>query len=325
MPAKSRYFLPVLAALGLLFAIVVVVIGKRETPAVPPVAEPASAPFPATLAGAGIVEANTENIAIGSALSGVVAEVPIKAGDKVGKAAVLFRLDDRDTRADLAVKRANWKSAVARVAESEAALNDARNQLGHAEKVSDPRAISSDELDRRRFAVTTAEARLGTARQEVELAAAQTKAAETTLERLTVRSPISGVVLKVNVRPGEFAPSGVLSDPLLTLGNVDQLHVRVDIDENDAWRFRPNARAIAYFKGNQKFSTPLIYVRSEPYITPKRSLTGQSTERVDTRVLQVIYAFERGNLPVYVGQQMDVFIEAPEIGRDQKEAAGKGS
>jgi hypothetical protein len=39
-------------------------------------------------------------------------------------------------------------------------------------------------------------------------------------------------------------------------------------------------------------------------------LTGDSTERVDTRVLQIIYSFERGNLPIYVGQQMDVYIDA---------------
>ncbi len=52
-------------------------------------------------------------------------------------------------------------------------------------------------------------------------------------------------------------------------------------------------------------------VRFEPYVVPKRSLTGESTERVDTRVLQAIYSFDRGDLTIYVGQQMDVFIEAP--------------
>jgi HlyD family secretion protein len=46
---------------------------------------------------------------------------------------------------------------------------------------------------------------------------------------------------------------------------------------------------------------------------PKRSLTGESTERVDTRVLQALYTFPRSALPVYVGQQMDVFIESAPI------------
>ena len=57
-------------------------------------------------------------------------------------------------------------------------------------------------------------------------------------------------------------------------------------------------------------------MRTEPYIVPKRSLTGDSTERVDTRVLQIVYAFDREDLAVYVGQQMDVFIEAPPLEAD---------
>ena len=60
------------------------------------------------------------------------------------------------------------------------------------------------------------------------------------------------------------------------------------------------------------------FYRVEPYVVPKKSLTGESTERVDTRVLQVLYSFSTDDLPVYVGQQMDVFIEAaPIIGTTQ--------
>ena len=56
---------------------------------------------------------------------------------------------------------------------------------------------------------------------------------------------------------------------------------------------------------------PLRFVRIEPYVVPKRSLTGDSLERVDTRVLQVIYEFQRPSFPIYVGQQVDVFIRRP--------------
>ena len=55
--------------------------------------------------------------------------------------------------------------------------------------------------------------------------------------------------------------------------------------------------------------TDLKFEYVESYVIPKRSLTGDSTERVDTRVLQVIYSFERGKLHVYPGQQVDVYIE----------------
>ena len=83
------------------------------------------------------------------------------------------------------------------------------------------------------------------------------------------------------------------------------------MDENEAWRVRAEAEAIGYLRGNKQISTPLQFVRFEPYVLPKTSLTGDSTERVDTRVLQVIYGFHRGNLPIYVGQQMDIYIDAP--------------
>ncbi len=73
---------------------------------------------------------------------------------------------------------------------------------------------------------------------------------------------------------------------------------------------RGEAPAVATVRGNRDLKTDLQFVRIEPYVVPKRSLTGESTERVDTRVLQVLYSFDRDALPVYVGQQMDVFIEA---------------
>ena len=65
-------------------------------------------------------------------------------------------------------------------------------------------------------------------------------------------------------------------------------------------------------RGNPKLFTKLNFVRIEPYVVPKKSLTGDTTERVDTRVLQVLYGFPHEQLDVYVGQQMDVYIEVPE-------------
>ena len=98
---------------------------------------------------------------------------------------------------------------------------------------------------------------------------------------------------------------------LLLFGAIGRFHVRVDVDENDAWRFRRDASAVAFVRGNREIKTTLKFEWVEPYVIPKRSLTGESTERVDTRVMQVVYSFEHGALPVYLGQQMDLFIEAP--------------
>src|SRR5207302_4970414 len=88
------------------------------------------------------------------------------------------------------------------------------------------------------------------------------------------------------------------------------LHVRVDIDENDAWRFQTCAPAMASVRGNADIKTPLQYVRTDPDVIPKVTLTGDTTQRTDTRVLQVIYSFDPASLPPYLGQLMDVFIDA---------------
>ena len=115
-------------------------------------------------------------------------------------------------------------------------------------------------------------------------------------------------VLKVNVRPGEFV-STPADEPLIVLGNSGRRHVRVDIDENDIPRFKPTAKAVAYVRGNNNRAFPLQFVRVQPYVVPKRSLSGGNVERVDTRVMQLIYAMEEGSEEIYIGQQMDVFLQ----------------
>jgi hypothetical protein len=86
--------------------------------------------------------------------------------------------------------------------------------------------------------------------------------------------------------------------------------VRVDVDEFDIPRFRSELPAKAVPRGNLQVRYPLRFVRVEPFVVPKKSLTGDNTERVDTRVLQVIYEFDPAGLPpLFVGQQVEVFID----------------
>lgn len=343
-----KYLLPILALCGLAFAVQTVAAGAKPTAIAKPLADPAPAPFEFTIAGAGIVEAKSQNVAVGTSIAGVVAEVPVQVGDLVKGGAVLFRIDDRDRHAQLEIERAALQSAQAeldrleklprqedvppaeaRVAAADAALADAHKQLEIAESLDDKRAMAIEEWSRRHFAAQNAEARVAESKAELtklragawapELviarakrssAEARVKAAEVELERLVVRAPFDCTVLQLNARKGEFAQAGQLSTPLVLVGDVSVLHVRIDIDENDAWRLVPGARARAFVRGNSLLATDVEFVRVEPYVVPKRSLTGDSAERVDTRVLQVIYRFDPKSIPVYVGQQMDVFIEA---------------
>ncbi len=309
----TKYLLPVLAVVGAVFAVMFVRAGGKPVPASQPVALPASAPYESYVAGSGIIEASTENIEIGTVVSGIVRSIAVRIGDTVKAGAPLFTIDDRELQADLLVKRAAVKSVEAQVAVEEVSRADTQSQLSRLQSLSDSRAVTQDEVDRRKFAVQAASARIDSAKAQIASAEAQVEATKINLERLIVRAPVDGKILQIKIRLGEFAQAGPLSTPLMLLGNVATLHVRTDVDENDAWRLHAGAAATAYIRGNRELSTELKFVRMEPYVVPKKSLTGDSSERVDTRVLQVIYSFDADALPVFVGQQMDVFIEAPAL------------
>lgn len=342
-----KYVIPALSLAGLAVAGATVALSTRSFEHAPPASPPAVAPYERTVAGAGLVEAATENIAIAAHRAGVVAAVHVRAGDEVAAGAPLFTVDDRAARADLASavaalevaeanvgrlaalpRREDVPAAEARVAEAEAEAANARADARTVEALVAPGAVSREEYRRRRAAADAAEARLRAARAELALleagawvndlavaradareAGARVERARVELEKHTVRAPVGGQVLRLNVRAGEYAPAGPSAEPLVLLGSTATLHVRVDVDEHDAWRVSPGAPALASLRGNSALRVPLRFVRVEPYVVPKKSLTGAGDERVDTRVLQVLYAFERGDLPVYIGQQMDVHIE----------------
>lgn len=343
----TKYGIPVLAAAALIFSMVSVARLRPAHASVEPFVKPPAADFRNKVGAVGLVEASTENIALSLPVSGLVTAVYVKAGDKVVKGQRLFSLDDRDLRAELALRESNLDlakvklaklessprpeeipPAEARVREAEAQLSDAQVQLDLMESVRDKRAIRAEDLERRKRAVQAASARvdeakqslrlltsgtwskdLDVARAEVRQAAAQVERVRADLSRLVVTAPIDGEVLQCKVRLGEYAASGPLVQPLMLLGNVDQLHVRADVDERDAPRVAPEARVQAMLRGDTARKFGLKFVRFEPFVVPKRNLSNEGTERVDTRVLQVIYALDKG-APVRPGQQMDVLIEA---------------
>jgi HlyD family secretion protein len=344
---RYKILLPILSVLAFAFAVKHVIATGQEPPKQPPNVEPSRTPFKGALAGAGVIEPKSENIAIGSDLPGVVAEVFVKVGDPVAEGQKLFRLDDRHLRAELRVRQAMLDSAkaslaklksmprpeeipinVARVNEMKALLDDAREQFQRADKGYRTGAVTEDEFSKRKNAVATSQAQLDKAEAElkllkqgawasdllvaeaqIELASAQMKQTETEIARLTVCANVSGKVLQKNLRPGEYVgiPPG---QNLMVIGDVSTLHVRMDIDENDIGRFRPSLKGKAFTRGANKRQFDVRFVRVEPSVIPKKALTGGGTERVDTRVLQVIYAIDKQDDKLYVGQQMDVYLDA---------------
>ena len=295
---NKGWLLPVLGLAGALWtAAYVHSSAVPPAPAAPPLSPPPDAAYEHMIGGAGLLEPSDAQRNIAPQVGGTVQEVYVRAGDRVKRGDRLFQLDDRSARAARAEAEAALGSARA-----DAARTAAQYKL--VEQVRDARALSRDEVLNRRYASESAAA-------AEKLAEAKLNSAQTALDLLLVRAPIDGRVMSVDVHTGEYVSAAAASVPALRLGDADRLQVRIDIDENDARRFVPGAAAQAFLRGDGRHPLPLQFLRVEPYVRPKQSLTGSSSERVDTRVLQVIYALTPGDVPVYPGQQVDVAIKTP--------------
>ncbi|MFN7388889.1 efflux RND transporter periplasmic adaptor subunit [Brevundimonas sp.] len=303
----QRLILPAVAGGCLIFAISAVIRPER-TRADPP-ATPPTAAYASTVAGVGIIEPQSELIAVATEVPGVIRSVLVQPGDRVSQGQPLFRLDARAAEAAVATAVADAASAEAAARQAEVALADERQRLSLFEAIDDPRALSGDELERRRFAVRRAEAAAAQARASAAAARAQAQARRVDLDRLTVAAPIAGRVFRVDVRPGEYAPAGPTAQPLIAMGEDARLHVRAEFDEADAGRLTRTGRAYGTLRGQANRRIPLTLVRIEPQVVEKRALSGGS-ERVDTRVVEVLFAFDPESAPAYLGQRVDVFVEA---------------
>lgn len=285
--------LPIVALSALSFALFTV-LSRADVPKKEPDAPPPEGRFERSVAGIGVIEPKGELVAIGTEISGLVSEIHVKAGDRVQKGAALFSLDMRDINAKIDTYFSVLESARIIAA-------DAEDKFKILQEVRNPQSISKDEYNRAKFAAEIAQA-------QVKEAESQYTQAFVTQERMTVRAPSAGTILDVNIRPGEYASAGAVTPPLIRMGDLSTLHVRVEIDEENAGRITPAAQAEGLLRGAADQGYPLTYIRTEPYVEPKQNLA-VAGQRVDTRVLQILYALPSDAQRLYAGQQMDVFIE----------------
>lgn len=336
-----------LAVVGFSVGVWTAATSREELPAPQPDQPPSINPFSRGIAGTGTVEASTRNLALAAPEPGLVTAVWVEVGQKVRSGDALFELDNRPLDAELVRAEAAERLAAAElekwramprpqdVPPLEAALNRSRavfeQRKDEWERISaaaKDNAASTTELQRVRFSMVAAEAEMHQAQAELDLvlsgawdrdvAVAEAKRAaeraniaslKLRKDRLTVRSPIDGTVLKRDIEPGEVTRTDH-AQAALTLGNIEKLHVRAQIDEEDAPLLREGAAGKARIRGRSNVIMDLKMVRIEPLAIPKRQLTAVSTELVDTRVIEVV--FEITGLPtlsIYPGQLVDVFLE----------------
>jgi HlyD family secretion protein len=308
---RNFFWLLILAAVAGSVVVMRLVVKQGEAlPKAQALVEPPKAPFPTSIGARGLVESVDENVRIAAAMPGLIAEVVVKVGDNVQAGDVLVRQDIRDAAALIAAQEAEIAALKLQIRETEIGVADKKDMLARVEKLIAGKVASEDEKQRASFAAQSASALLESMKGRIASSEAMLSRTRVQRDLLVIRAPRQGRILQVNKRAGEYA-SPVETEPLLLLGQVDQFQLRADVDEDNASRVRPEMPAVAYIKGRREIKIPLTFVRIDPYILPKRSLTGDSSERVDTRVLQIIYRFDRPTgASVYVGQQMDVFLDA---------------
>jgi HlyD family secretion protein len=229
--------------------------------------------------------------------------------------------------------------AAAQVGAAQAALKSARDTLAKQERsyALDPQSISLDVLDNARNAASVAEANLTVARKQYDLTKAGAwsydiqnqqkqhdalaksyEASTALLSKYTITAPVDGIVLSIEAAAGSYvSPQGAYGtytegfSPLIVMGTPqDSLEVRCYIDEILVHRLpqATNMAAKMFIQGTD-ISVPLTFERLQPYVSPKIELSNQREERVDVRVLPVIFRFEKPkDLNLFPGQLVDVYI-----------------
>lgn len=309
-------------------------------------AVPLNPPFQTYTSGVGVVEPVSGNIYIGIPFNRIVKEVKVAVNDKVKKGDVLIVLDHHDLTANLKVKQQEYEKALANVQklkemprqedltiaqealkQAQVALNEAKTQYEMILNLPNPNAIRREERDKRLYRYQQAKANykemqarydkikvgawkpdLDIAHYQSEQAKADADALKAEIERTYIRAPINGTVLQLKIHEGEI-PGNYSSQPVIIIGNIDELNLRVSVDQFNVANVTPNATAVAYRQGDNTHPYPLEFIHIEPVMIQKKFLTNAVEEQIDTRVFEILYRITKPDAKLFVGEQMNVCIE----------------
>ena len=312
------------------------------------------------IVGPGRVEPATGEIDLAAEIPGVVAKVHVKEGDEVKKGQVVAELVQNDLVARIAeaeavhklrtieyTKKKNGarteekKEAQARLEELEHAQGLLEKRIKRQQKLFKDGFLTPDAMDealatlgeatsRKKAAAQSFELlKAGTrveeieaAKTEVELAKAQLDAAKAMLEKSRVRATVDGTVLRLYRKVGEAA-SIQPPAPVMQVGDLKNLIVRVQIDESDIQGLKKGLRAEVRASGYPGQVFGGVVTDISPRVGGKTILTGEPTEKVDTYVLDVKIALDPG-IVLPIGMRVDAFI-IPNDKSDAPATAAMGS
>jgi HlyD family secretion protein len=299
-----------LAAFGLTIGLIGAYVYGLHSAPLPPAFNPASDPYAKGVYAQGIVEsyqASGANINIYPNVSGTIVDIPVHEGQLVRKGTVLVRLDD-------SVQKAAEQASEAQIGYARAQLRNAQDELAKQEYSYrlEPKSVSKYTLDDAINAVKMATANLKVAEKNYN-------SAKALLAWYSLRAPADGSVLAIQGAVGSYVVTSQGTydtytqsfDPIVVMGPSEEyVSVRCYIDEILIHRLRlgPQMEARMSIRGTN-LGVPLEYVRVQPYVSPKIELSDERLEKVDVRVLPVIFRFAKSDkLPIYPGQLVDVYV-----------------
>ena len=290
----------------------------------------------------GVVEPRSGQIKIAASVVGRVSEVLVKINDIVATDEPLLRLDDEGAQGRVASaqaqvamrekarneksagKAANRRDAEDAVADAEAAVVDARNTFDkavHAKRGSGSDATvtaartawvrAQDNLERERSQLRKIEGQSGTPlptqlEGQLNVARTELRVALAELAKMTIRAPIAGTVLKVDVKAGEVAAPS-LPQPLLLLGDLSQLRVRAELDEHNTGKIKVGEAVIVRAEGfpGQTFAGKVAAIA--PLVQPARLASPGSRNLTDFSVNEVMVDLNEPG-PLIAGMTVDVYF-----------------
>ena len=305
--------------------------------------------LPSLIAGPGRVEPVSEDIQIGSELSGKLKSVNVEEGDHVRRGQVLAVLENSDYRAEVLSAQAEVQArqaalekvvngaraqerseALASVHAAKAVMDNARAEMQRRQKLfAEAGVISQEELDRyvraydvareqyqeaaQHYSLIDDHARqedIDVAQADLQLARARLEEATAKYDKTLIQSPIDGIVLRKHHRSGEsVSNSSTVPDPIITVGDTNVLRVRVDVDETDVNRVRVGQKA---YVTADAFGDQKFWgkvVRIGNQLGPKNVRTDEPTEKVDKKILETLVELDHAP-QLRDGLRVDAYIVA---------------
>ena len=182
-----------------------------------------------------------QNVEIRSPVEAMIESVRVRRGDSVTKGQILVTLESGPERASFALAQSRAR-AVGEIKAAEARVDITLKKLKRAEELVKQNFISVNAREEAEAEHKLASEELRRAQENQQIARHEAKRASEVLAMRTIRSPFTGVVVEVLLKPGEFGAI-TFKDPILKLAEIDPLHVEVILPVSLYGRVTPKQRA----------------------------------------------------------------------------------